>query len=79
MRPSQAPTLARRLLVPLAWMWLVGLGVAVTGAAYVARDAAQQAFDRSLRDEASAIAARVIWSDRGPLLDVSRQIMELLA
>jgi two-component system sensor histidine kinase TctE len=72
------PTLARRLLVPLAWIWLVGLGVAVTGAAYIARDAAQQAFDRSLRDEASAIAARVIWSDRGPLLDVSRQIMELL-
>ncbi|MCE2907745.1 MAG: sensor histidine kinase [Burkholderiaceae bacterium] len=78
MRASQVPTLARRLLVPLAWIWLVGLGVAVTGAAYIARDAAQQAFDRSLRDEASAIAARVIWSDRGPLLDVSRQIMELL-
>jgi len=77
-RASQVPTLARRLLVPLAWIWLVGLGVAVTGAAYIARDAAQQAFDRSLRDEASAIAARVIWSDRGPLLDVSRQIMELL-
>jgi two-component system sensor histidine kinase TctE len=73
------PTLARRLLVPLAWIWLVGLGVAVTGAVYIARDAAQRAFDRSLRDEASAIAARVIWSDRGPLLDVSRQIMELLA
>ena len=78
MRASQVPTLARRLLVPLAWIWLVGLGVAVTGAAYIARDAAQQAFDRSLRDEASAIAARVIWSDRGPLLDLSRQIMELL-
>jgi two-component system sensor histidine kinase TctE len=76
---SEVPTLARRLLVPLAWIWLVGLGVAVTGAVYIARDAAQRAFDRSLRDEASAIAARVIWSDRGPLLDVSRQIMELLA
>lgn len=78
MRASQAPSLARRLLVPLAWIWLVGLGVAVTGAVYIARDAAQRAFDRSLRDEASAIAARVVWSDRGPLLDVSRQIMELL-
>ncbi len=79
MSASEVPTLARRLLVPLAWIWLVGLGVAVTGAVYIARDAAQRAFDRSLRDEASAIAARVIWSDRGPLLDVSRQIMELLA
>ncbi len=73
------PSLARRLLVPLAWIWLVGLASAAAGAIVIARDAAQRAFDRSLRDEASAIAARVMWSDRGPLLDVSRQTLELLA
>jgi two-component system sensor histidine kinase TctE len=65
--------------VPLAWIWLVGLASAAAGAIVIARDAAQRAFDRSLRDEASAIAARVMWSDRGPLLDVSRQTLELLA
>lgn len=72
------PSLARRLLVPLAWIWLIGIATAVLGAFVVARDAAQRAFDRSLRDEASAIAARVTWSDRGPLLDLSRQTLELL-
>ena len=72
-------SLARRLLVPLAWIWLVGLSSAVVGGFLIARDAAQRAFDRSLRDEASALAARVTWSDRGPLLDVSRQTLELLA
>jgi len=72
-------SLARRLLAPLAWIWLVGLGTAVVGGFLIARDAAQRAFDRSLRDEASALAARVMWSDRGPLLDVSRQTLELLA
>jgi two-component system sensor histidine kinase TctE len=44
----------------------------------LARDAANTAFDRSLQDEASALAAKVTWSDRGPLLDVSRQTLELL-
>ncbi len=72
------PSLARRLLVPLAWIWLIGIASAVTGAFIIARDAAERAFDRSLRDEASALAARVTWSDRGPLLDVSRQTLELL-
>jgi len=76
---SRPHSLARRLLVPLAWIWLVGLGTAVAGGFVIARDAAQRAFDRSLRDEASALAARVMWSDRGPLLDVSRQTLELLA
>jgi two-component system, OmpR family, sensor histidine kinase TctE len=77
-QPRPAASLARRLLMPLAWIWLVGLVSAVAGAFVVARDAANRAFDRSLRDEASAIAARVTWSDRGPLLDLSRQTLELL-
>lgn len=78
-RPAvHPPSLARRLLLPLAWIWLIGMATAVVGGFVIARDAAQRAFDRSLRDEASALAARVTWSDRGPLLDVSRQTLELL-
>ncbi len=72
------PSLTRRLLLPLAWIWLVGIALASLGAYLLARDAANTAFDRSLQDEASALAAKVMWSDRGPLLDVSRQTLELL-
>lgn len=71
-------SLARRLLRPLAWTWLVGLVAATVGAYLLARSAANSAFDRGLQDEASALAAKVTWSDRGPLLDVSRQTLELL-
>jgi two-component system, OmpR family, sensor histidine kinase TctE len=71
-------TLARRLLQPLAWTWLVGMLVASVGAFLLARNAANTAFDKSLQDEAAALAAKVTWSDRGPLLDVSRQTLELL-
>lgn len=71
-------SLARRLLMPLVWVWLVGMAAAVGGALWLATYAAHQAFDRGLQHEATALAARVTWSDRGPLLDVSRQAMELL-
>ncbi len=76
--PTAGTSLARRLLLPLAWIWLVGIVAASLGAFVLARDAANTAFDRSLQDEASALAAKVTWSDRGPLLDVSRQTLELL-
>lgn len=76
--PGQGPSLRRRLLLPLAWTWLVGLAGASGGAYLLARASAERAFDRSLQDEASALAAKVTWSDRGPLLDVSRQTLELL-
>jgi two-component system sensor histidine kinase TctE len=72
------PSLARRLLLPLIWGWMIGLAVAVSGAYLLARNSAQAAFDRGLQDEAAALAAKVTWSDRGPLLDVSRQTLELL-
>lgn len=71
-------SLAQRLLKPLAWTWLVGLVAATLGAYFLAGNAANTAFDRGLQDEASALAAKVMWSDRGPLLDVSRQTLELL-
>jgi two-component system, OmpR family, sensor histidine kinase TctE len=75
---AHAPSLRRRLLLPLLWGWLIGLGVAVGGAYLLARHSANTAFDRALQDEAAALAAKVTWSERGPLLDVSRQTLELL-
>ncbi len=77
-RPVHGRSLARRLLLPLAWIWLVGIAGASGGAWFLARNSANAAFDRSLQDEAAALAAKVTWSDRGPLLDVSRQTLELL-
>ena len=71
-------SLARGLLRPLVWVWLVGVAAAAAGALLLATHAAREAFDSSLRHEAAALAARITWSDRGPLLDVSRQAMELL-
>jgi two-component system sensor histidine kinase TctE len=76
--PAHGPSLARRLLLPLAWIWLVGIAAAGFGAYALARHAGNTAFDRSLQDEASALAAKITWSDRGPLLDLSRQTLELL-
>lgn len=67
-----------RLLRPLAWSWLAGMAVAGAGAWWLARSTANAAFDRGLQDQASALAAKVTWSDRGPLLDLSRQARELV-
>ncbi|TDM06469.1 MAG: hypothetical protein C4K60_18150 [Ideonella sp. MAG2] len=67
-----------QLLWPLLWVWVLGLTAAVLGAYWLARTSANAAFDRGLQDEATALAAKVTWSDRGPLLDLSRQTMELL-
>jgi len=72
------PSLRRQLLRPLVWIWLLGMLVATAGAYLLARSSANMAFDRGLQDAASALAAKVTWSDRGPLLDLSRQFMELL-
>ncbi|MEN9631335.1 MAG: hypothetical protein RJA10_4563 [Pseudomonadota bacterium] len=75
---APGPSLADGLLRPLVWVWGVGVAAAAAGALWLATDAAREAFDSSLRHEAAALAARITWSDRGPLLDVSRQAMELL-
>ena len=75
---THGPSLRRRLFVPLVWGWAIGLLAATFGAYLLARNSAERAFDRSLQDEAAALAAKVTWSDRGPLLDVSRQALELL-
>ncbi|MFY7866765.1 sensor histidine kinase [Roseateles sp.] len=71
-------SLRRQLLAPLAWIWLFGLLASAGGAYWLATASANAAFDRGLQDETAALAARVTWSDRGALLDVSRQAMETM-
>lgn len=71
-------SLSAQLLRPLLLVWMLGLLAAGGGAFVLARQAADAAFDRGLQDETSALAAKVVWTDRGPLLDLSRQAMELL-
>ena len=75
---EHGPSLRRQLLQPLFWVWLLGMAIAVAGALILARTAVNAAFDRGLQDEATALAAKVVWTDRGPLLDLSRQAMELI-
>jgi two-component system sensor histidine kinase TctE len=75
---EHGPSVRRALLRPLLWSWGIGLLAAVIGAYWLARASANEAFDRGLQDEVSALAAKVTWSDRGPLLDLSRQAMELV-
>jgi two-component system sensor histidine kinase TctE len=76
--PVSGPSVRRALLRPLLWTWGIGLVTAVIGAYWLARTSANVAFDRGLQDEVSALAAKVTWSDRGPLLDLSRQPMEIV-
>jgi two-component system sensor histidine kinase TctE len=53
--------LARRVLVPLALVWLAGTTITVSAAYYFAA----QAFDRSLLDDAYALAAQVQATPQG--------------
>ena len=60
-KPSLRSRLQRRVLLPLALTWLLGSAVA----AAVAYSFTQQAFDRSLLDDAFALAAQVSESADG--------------
>lgn len=73
------PSLRSQLLGPLLWVWLLGVVVAAYGAFRLASYAGDTAYDRSLQDEASAIATQIYWTDRGPLLELSTQAQQLLA
>lgn len=75
---SSGRSIRRRLLRPLLWIWFLGTAAAVVGAYLLARHSADAAFDRGLQDECTALAAKVVWTDRGPLLDLTRQARELL-
>ncbi|MCW7537771.1 sensor histidine kinase [Aquabacterium sp. A7-Y] len=73
------PSLRRQLFVPLIWVWLLGSTLAAYGAFRLASYAGGTAYDRTLQDEAGAIATQVHWTDRGPLLELSTQTQEMLA
>lgn len=73
------PSLRSQLLGPLMWAWLLGAVLAVVGAFELARYAGNAAYDRTLQDEAGAIATQINWTDRGPLLELSTQAQQLLA
>ncbi|HWP17686.1 MAG TPA: sensor histidine kinase [Burkholderiaceae bacterium] len=72
-------SLRSQLLGPLLWAWLLGSALAIVGAFQVARYAGDAAYDRTLQDEAGAIATQINWTDRGPLLELSTQAQQLLA
>lgn len=78
-RPPRRPrSLRRQLLAPLVWTWGLGTLAAGVAAYWIASASADAAFDRGLQDETSALAAKMVWTDRGPWLDISRQTLELL-
>ena len=66
-KPSLRSRLARHVVLPLVLMWALGTAVALSVAGYFAG----QAFDRSLLDDAYALAANMRASPDGPVLDLS--------
>jgi two-component system, OmpR family, sensor histidine kinase TctE len=73
-KPSLRNRLMRHVLVPLAVTWLVGSALVVGIASYFA----QQAFDRSLLDDAYLVASHVrIGTDDAGTLDLSLSAQEM--
>lgn len=70
-KPTLRSRIALRLLVPLVLMWALGTIVALSVSNYFAGEA----FDRSLLDDAYAVAANVRMTDTGPLLSLSPREM----
>ena len=66
-KPSLRSRLARHVVLPLVLMWALGTAVALSVANYFAG----QAFDRSLLDDAYAVAANTRSGPDGPELDLS--------
>jgi two-component system sensor histidine kinase TctE len=70
-KPSLRSRLALHVVLPLVVMWALGTAVTWTVANYFAG----QAFDRSLLDDAYAVAANVRIVDSGPVLSLSPREM----
>lgn len=67
MMQRRAASLRSTLLIPLLWLWLVPAVVATLSAFWLAGLAAQNAFDRVLKDDALALAAEIRWEAGGPV------------
>lgn len=70
---KRVASLRTKLLLPLLWMWLVPGLVATLSAFWLAGLAAQNAFDRVLKDDALALAAEVRWREGRPSFEVDSQ------
>ena len=70
-KPSLRSRVALHVVLPLVVMWALGTAVALAVANYFAG----QAFDRSLLDDAYAVAANVRMGDSGPVLNLSPREM----
>lgn len=73
-KPSLRSRLVRHVVVPLVLTWGIGTAVALSVANYFAG----QAFDRSLLDDAYAVAANVRVDGSGPVLNLSATEMVAL-
>lgn len=73
-KPSLRSRLVRHVVLPLVLMWAIGTAMALSVANYFAG----VAFDRSLLDDAYAIAANVRMGAAGPVLNLSRSEMSAL-
>ena len=73
-KPSLRSRLARHVVLPLVLTWALGTAVALSVANYFAG----QAFDRSLLDDAYAVAANVRIGPKGPVLSLSPSEMGAL-
>ena len=72
--PSLRTRLACHVLLPLALMWLVGTAITASAAYYYA----QQAFDRSLLDDAYALTANVQTGPQGVQLKLTESELKAL-
>ncbi len=73
-KPSLRSRLTRHVVLPLVVMWALGTAVALSVANYFAG----QAFDRSLLDDAYAVAANVRTDANGPVLNLTPSEMGAL-
>jgi two-component system sensor histidine kinase TctE len=73
-KPSLRALLLRRVMVPLVLTWAVGTAIALA----VANHFAGQAFDRSLLDDAYALAAQVRFGPQGLAVSLTQREMSTL-
>ena len=73
-KPSLRSRVIKHVVVPLVVLWALGTAVALGVANYFA----SQAFDRSLLDDAYAVAANVRMDSKGPALNLSPPEMSAL-
>ena len=59
-------SLRKKLLTPLLWLWVVSAVTAALAAFWLTGRSSEDAFDRSLRDDAVALASQVRWEGTGP-------------